>query len=80
MIEKCYSPSLASTRESLTAQESAMVNEVEPEIWKAARRATQRYFRGIMHLCNISEQTLYRTGYIMGYRAGLRLGAKRSRN
>lgn len=51
-----------------------MANEVEPSIWKAAVAATKRYFRGDWH--SVPAQH-YRTGYIMGYRAGLRLGQKR---
>lgn len=54
-----------------------MAHEVEPWIWKAAVAATKRYFRGIMAGSTVGEQTCYRTGYIMGYRAGVRLGQKR---
>ena len=56
-----------------------MPNEVEPPIWKAAVAATKRYFRadGVNGWHSAVAQ-FYRTGYIMGYRAGLRLGAKRA--
>lgn len=55
-----------------------MANEVEPSIWKAAVAATKRYFKadGIDGWHSAFAQ-YYRTGYIMGYRAGLRLGRKR---
>jgi hypothetical protein len=52
--------------------------EVEQEVWKPAVAATKRYFRGIMERCTVVEQIHYRTGYIMGYRAGLRLGRRRA--
>lgn len=51
-----------------------MANEVEPSIWKAAVAATKRYFKGDWHS---APAQYYRTGYVMGYRAGLRLGQKR---
>ncbi|HZP87534.1 MAG TPA: hypothetical protein VFB54_12000 [Burkholderiales bacterium] len=51
-----------------------MANEVERPIWKAAVAATKRYFKGDWHSVYAQH---YRTGYIMGYRAGLRLGKKR---
>lgn len=56
-----------------------MPNEVEPPIWKAAVAATKRYFRadGVNGWHSTLAQ-FYRTGYIMGYRAGLRLGKKRA--
>lgn len=52
--------------------------EVEPWIWKAAMRATERYFRGVMARCLPIERLNYRTGYIMGYRAGKRRTVNKS--
>lgn len=58
--------------------EIVMANEVEPKIWKAAVAATKRYFksyraRGTLATAQLTvESSIYRTGYIMGYRAGRR--------
>jgi hypothetical protein len=55
-----------------------MAHEVEPKIWKAAVAATKRYFkswrvRGTQAEAHtIVAEGYYRTGYIMGYRAGQR--------
>lgn len=56
-----------------------MAGSVEPWIWKAAVAATKRYFRGVMARSSLVEQINYRTGYIMGYRAGVRLGKRKAR-
>jgi hypothetical protein len=55
-----------------------MANEVEPHIWKAAAAATRRYFKTwrvkgtVQTAAQAVSASFYRTGYIMGYRAGQR--------
>lgn len=57
-----------------------MANEVEPKLWKSACAAVKRYFDsfppvkigGIEHARRVVDQGYYRTGWIMGYRAGKR--------
>lgn len=53
--------------------------EVEPWIWKAAVAATKRYYSGLWGRGGPTDHLSYRTGYIMGYRAGVRLGKRRAR-
>lgn len=55
-----------------------MANEVEPSLWRKAVAATNRYFktyraRGTLATAQLTvESSIYRTGWIMGYRAGRR--------
>lgn len=53
--------------------------EVEPDIWRAAVRAARRYFDGLPQpesplgrSVRAAEKLNFRTGYIMGMRAGKR--------
>ncbi len=56
-----------------------MANEVEPALWKAACAAMRRYFgekkvsySPVGKAIQGTIEAIYRTGWIMGYRAGQR--------
>ena len=56
-----------------------MANEVEPWLWQKAISAVHRYFKDMPAISGevakahrTVEEGFYRTGWIMGYRAGMR--------
>lgn len=61
-----------------------MANEVEGWLWKKVQAAVRRYFRSFPTPSNqmdralrVSDQGMYRTGWIMGYRAGATAAKRR---
>lgn len=57
-----------------------MANEVEPWLWRKAQAAVRRYFKGFPdpgtgEIAKAEREvwaSRHRTGWIMGYRAGMR--------
>jgi hypothetical protein len=60
-----------------------MANEVEPRLWRKACAAVKRYFRNLeaprskmATAIRAAIEANYRTGWIMGYRTGVKSASK----